>query len=508
MPCEADERCLRYGLTADIPILDPFHAEAAEAGMIFRQIYDTLVYRRADSHEFAPGLATDWDVSPDGLVYTFSLRSDVVFHDGSRFDANAVGRNIERIYDPAITQSRARELLGPSTQYEVAGDYLIRLILASPYPGLLDGLSQPYLGIASPEALDAYDRLRFQFHQAGTGPFQLEEYLPGERIVLQRFKDYRVLPAIYAPLSGAEITRVEFALGAGREADALSALSESLDILDNLSPVDAQNLASNSRVQVLPVDIPGLSPQFIFNTIREPLDNRAVRLALLLATNRVAISDQVYFNFSPVAWAPLSTSTGHSHTGYVDRFAHDLAAAQALLAEAGYGDSDGDGLVDRDSEPLTLRALVPPWGGLPDAAAILQRQWQALGVQLELEPVPGRTRMRSLIQSGEYDLIPADRYGIDPNVLAGVFLEDSLYSASRAQDDELQSLLLNVLHSAEGQPRRTLVYDAQARIMDGALILPIRESVRLTAARADIHGLRFDAYGFYPLLFNTSMADA
>ena len=112
IPCELDSRCLRYGLTADIPILDPFHAEAAEAGMIFRQIYDTLVYRRADDHEFAPGLATDWDVSPDGLVYTFSLRTDVVFHDGSRFDAAAVGRNIERIYDPAITQIAGARTLG------------------------------------------------------------------------------------------------------------------------------------------------------------------------------------------------------------------------------------------------------------------------------------------------------------------------------------------------------------------------------------------------------------
>lgn len=498
--CQADDQCLRYGLTADIPILDPFHAEAAEAGMIFRQIYDTLIYRRADNHVFVPGLATDWTVSPDGLIYTFSLRADVVFHDGSRFDAAAVGRNIERIFDPAISQSRARELLGPLSQYEVAGDHLIRLIMASPYPGLLDSLSQPYLGIASPAALDSYDRLRFQFHQAGTGPFQLDEYLPGERIVLRRFDGYRVSPTIYAPLSGDEITRVEFALGAGREADALSVLSDSLDVLDGLSPVAAQNLAANSLVQVLPVDIPGLSSLFLFNTAREHLDNRAVRLALLLATNRVAISDQVYFNFSPVAWAPLSTSTGLSHTGYVDQFAHDLPAARALLADAGYGNSDG--------EPLTLRALVPPWGGLPDAAAMLQRQWQDLGVRLEIEPVPGRTRMRNLIQRGEYDLIPVDGYGIDPNVLARAFLADSLYSASRAQDEELQELLLNILHTADGQARRALVYDAQARMMEGALILPVREPVRLTAARADLRNLRFDAYGFYPLLYNTSIADA
>lgn len=506
LPCERDQACLRYGLTADIPILDPHHADAAEAGMIFRQLYDTLVYRRADSHEFVPGLATDWNISADGLVYAFALRTDVVFHDGSRFDAAAVGRNIERIFDTAIPQSLARDLLGPLTQYEITGDYSIRLILASPFPGLLDSLSQPYLGIASPAALDAYDFLRFQFHQAGTGPFQLEEYLPGERIVLRRFNAYRVYPAIYSPLSGDEITRVEFVLGAGSDVDALAALSESLDVIDDLSPVDAQNLAGNSRVQVLPVDIPGLSIHFLFNTAREHVDSRSVRLALLLATNRIAISDQVFFNFSPVAWAPLATSTLYSHTGYVDRFGYDLGAAQALLADAGYGDSDGDGVADRDGEPLTLTVVIPPWGGLPAVAEILQQEWQALGVALLIEPVPGRSRMRSLIQSGEYDLIPVDEYGIDPNVLSRVFLQDSLYGASQAPNDELGNLLLNSMRLADSQLRRTLVYDIQALIMDEAMILPIREAVRLTAAWANLRNLRFDAYGFYPLLFNTSIA--
>lgn len=505
-PCERDQRCLRYGLSADIPILDPHHAQAAEAGIIFRQVYDTLVYRKADGHEFVPGLATEWDISPDGLVYTFNLRTDVVFQDGRRFDAAAVGRNIERIFDPAIPQSLARDLLGPLTQYEVTSDNSIRLILASPFPGLLDGLSQPYLGIASPAALESYDTLRYQFHQVGTGPFQLEEYLPGERIVLRRFDDYRLSAAIYTPLTGDEITRVEFDLRKASDVEALSALNESLDVLDDLSPVDAQNLSGNSRVQILPVDIPGLSPQFLFNTTREHIDSRSVRLALLLATNRIAISDLVFLNFSTVAWAPLSTSTGFSHTGYVDQFAYDLGAAQALLADAGYGDSDGDDLLDRDSVPLTLSVVVPPWGGLPAVASILQQQWRALGIALQIEPVPSKSRLLSLIQSGDYDLIPVDQYGIDPNVLSRVFLQGTPYIASQAENEDLENLLLNIMHSTDSQRRRTQVYDVQARIMDEVLILPIREAVRLTAARADLHDLRFDAYGFYPLLFNVSIA--
>ena len=502
LPCERDPRCLRYGLSADIPILDPHHADAAEAGMVFRQIYDTLVYRAADTNEFVPGLATSWEVSPDGLTYAFQLRSDIVFHDGSRFDAAAVASNIERIFDPDMPQSLARELLGPLTQYEVTGQYSIRLILASSFPALLEGLSQPFLGIASPAALEVYDSLRFQFHQVGTGPFMLEKYLPGERIVLRRYDEYRVSPAIYAALNGVEIERAEFLLDHAGVVDALSALSESLDVLDDLSPADAQTLAGNSRWQVLPVDIPGLSVQFRFNTSRPHINSRSVRLALLLATNRVAVSDQVFFNFSAVAWAPLAASTGYSHTGYVDQFAYDLGTAQALLAEAGYDDNDGDGILELNGTPLSLSAVVPPWGRLPAVAATLQRQWGALGVDLQLEPVAGRARLRDLMQSGQYDLVPVNQYGIDPHVLAREFLR----GASRPRNEQLENLLLQSMQTADDQLRRTLVYDIQAQIMDEVLILPIREAVRLTAARADLRNLRFDAYGLYPLLHNASLA--
>ena len=506
-PCDADRRCLRYGVSADIAILDPHLAESWEAGIVLRQIFDTLVYRATDSHEFVPGLASDWQASPDGLQYTFTLRSDLNFHDGNPFNAAAVAANIERIFDPALPQSFARELLGPLTQYEILGDYSLRLTLASPFPALLDGLAQPFLGIASPVALESFNALRHQFHLAGTGPFQLAEYLPGERVVLRRYDEYRVNPAIFAERDGAEIDRIEFHIMRGQSSDALHELGQSLDVVDNLRPSDAQNLASNSRVQLLPTQIPGTTVQFLFNTRKEHVGRREVRLALLLATNRVAIVDQVYLNFSPVAWAPLAESTGYSHTGYVNRYEFDLDAAQALLRSAGYADGDGDGILEYEDAPLRLSIVVPPWGGLPAVAAMLQRQWRAIGIDLRIEPVPGAARLASLIESGQHDLLPVEVYGIDPLSLNSVFLDSGRYALSRAHEAQLNDLLVSAMQQADQELRRSQVYTIQSLIMDEVLILPIREAVRLTAARADLAGLRFDAYGFYPLLHKSRFLD-
>lgn len=507
MACEADPRCLRYGLSADISVLDPHIADLPEAGMIFRQIYDTLVYRDSAIHEFAAGLASSWDISSDGLVYTFSLRRDVHFHDGAPFNAAAVARNIERIFDPQQPPSRARDLLGPLSQYEIVDEYTLRLRLAAAYPALLDGLAQPWLGMASPRALDEYGRLRYQFHQAGTGPFVLESYTPGETVSLRRFVEYRVNPSIYAPLVGDEIQRVQIALGSRPFGDVLAALGDSRDILDDISPADAQNIAGNSRVQVLPAQVPALASALLVNTARPPLDDRNLRRALLLATDRAAISDQITFNFSPIAWAPLSASTGYAHTGYVGSFAYDLAAAKELIAAAGFADSDDDGFVERDGNALTLRMVVPPEDQLPQIAEALRGAWRSAGIDLRLEPVPGKSRLTELVLSGEYDLLPIDAAGIDPVILGQVFADNSPYAASRSLHPRLSQLLLQAEREIDRQLRRERYYELQALLMSETLILPLREPLRLTATRAAVKNLRFDAYGLYPLLHNVAMRE-
>ncbi len=505
--CEADARCLRYALSADFAMLDPHSADLPEASLIFRQIYDTLVYRDGVNHDFLPGLASSWEVSSDGLVYTFLLRRDVFFHDGARFNAAAVARNLERIYDPEQPAARAIELLGSLSQYEIVDDYTLRLRLATPYPALLDGLAQPWLGIASPRALDAYGRLRYQFHQAGTGPFLLESYTPGEAVALRRFSEYRVNPAIYSPLAGDEIQRVQFELGSRQLNDVRALFDDSLDVLADISPADAQRVAGNSRVQVLPVQIPSLAASLLLNTARPPLDDRNLRRALLLATDRAAISEQITFNFSPIAWAPLSSSTGYAHTGYVGSYAFDLAAAKELISAAGFVDSDGDGFVEHAGRALTLRMVVPPGGHLPQIAELLRRTWRAVGIDLRLQPVPGKSRLTELVLSGEYDLLPIDAPGIDPALLGQVFAGDAPYAASRAPHPRLSQLLAQAERENDHNLRRQRYYEVQALLMEETLLLPLREPLRLTATRAAVRKLRFDAYGLYPLLYNVALQE-
>ena len=498
--CEMDPHCLTYGIAADIPILDPHAADSAEAGMLFRQIYDTLVYRDPDTRDFVPGLASSWERSEDGVIYTFHLRQDIVFHDGTRFSSAAVARNIDRIYDPEMNSLHARSLLGPLSRYKILDEFTIQIHLLGPYAPFLDGLAQPFLGIASPQALDAYNSLRYQFHQVGTGPFILDYYLPGERIALRRNSRYAGNPGIDEPLDGAEISRVEIVILPDESAALQLILSGRLDVIDSLLPADARNLVGNSEVQLLPTNIPGQTVQFLLNTSGEHLGSRSVRLALLYATNRIAIRDSVFFNYSPIAWSPLSRSTGLAHTGYVNQFAYNIGLAQELLESAGYEDSNGDGILDRDGVPLELRMIVPPWGQLPEVAAVIKEQWKSVGIELAIEPVPGTSRLLRQVQSGQFDLFPVERSGLEPSILGTVFLDHSQYRFPQTQNEPLTSLLRQAAAEQDRLTRREQYFQVQSILMNEALILPIRENVKIRGLRSNIHNLEFDAYGLYPLL--------
>ena len=370
--------------------------------------------------------------------------------------------------DPATASRRARSLLGPYSHYEILDAHTIRLYLHSPFAPMLDSLAQPFLGIASEHALASYDSLRFQFHQSGSGPFALEKYLPGDRIVLRRFERYATNAEIYSPLSGGEVQRLEFYIVEGQNATAQQVLSEAFDILDEAAPKTAASLAGNSQIQIMPIEIPGQSVQILFNTRREHVSDLDVRRALLVATNRIAIANRIYANYSPVAWAPLSIATGYSHTGYINELRYDLGLAQEILERIGYQDSDADGILERDGAPLKLSIAVPSWGQLPEVAEFLREQWRQIGAQLEIDSVPGLGRLTDRIRAGEKDLVAIENYGLDPAILGDVFSNQAIYIGSRMEDEALNNLLLSAVETQDPSSRRSQYYDIQAYLMTNA----------------------------------------
>ena len=304
---------LVYGLTLSPSGIDPHTNASSELGIALSSVYDTLVYRApatgtATDNQFVPGLAESWEVSDDGLTYTFHLRHDVTFQDGTSFNAEAVRVNIERILDPNLQSQKAVYLLGPVESAEVIGEYTVALHLSAPYAPLLDGLAQVYLGMASPAALTKWGA-DYQFHQVGTGPFKFVEYVPNDHLTLVRNDDYNWGPSIYDHSGPAYLKEIEFRFFTDPAGRALALEAGDVQVMGELPPLDAIRLRDDPRFNIIPVAVPGQPLGFMLNTQQPPLDDVRVRRALIFATDRDAMVQAIFGGQSPAAVGPLTAST-------------------------------------------------------------------------------------------------------------------------------------------------------------------------------------------------------
>lgn len=497
-----DSNTLYYGLTLEASGFDPHIHSSAELGIVLRQVYDTLLYRHPETSEFIPGLAEGWRVSTDGQTYEFTLRQRVKFHDNTPFNAEAVAANLDRILsDSAPVSQKAKFLLGPLESYEIVGDYVIRLHLSQPFTPLLDGLSQVYLAMASPTALNEYSRNRYQFHQVGTGPFKFIEYLPGDRIILERWDEYMWAPSFFPTIDKDGVDNIVFQFYEDPPTRHIALLNGSAHIMGELPPVNAAALSENPNIQLFPTKIPGQPLQFLINTQKEPTNELAVRQALLYATDRRVIAQLVYQGFPPIARGPLGSETLFYDPHAGAEYDFDPEKAKDILANAGYQDQNNDGVLERDGKTLQLNMLIPNWNFLPEAAQLLQEHWRAIKVRLILQPVPGYSALINRIENNDYHMAPFNSFGPDPSMLYDYFHTNGNRNWSQVSDPSLDDVLTNAGQSSNHIERIELYSVAQQTIMREALVLPIVEFVNLNAASRLVVGLQYDPYGWFPLLY-------
>jgi peptide/nickel transport system substrate-binding protein len=495
-----------YALASEPDRFDPHITDDPRIGVVLRQIYDTLVYRDPFTNEIVPGLADAWTISSDGLVYSFALRQGIVFHDGTAFNAQAVADNLDRIMNPDTNSQKARELLGPLSTYSIIDEYNIQLILSQSYAPLLDALSQVYLAIASPTALQSYNLSRYQFHHSGTGPYRLVEYIPGSHISLQISDTYDWGPVFYQGNSRVENIEFQFISNADDRLSAISNGDVDVDIVSDLPPDDARLLAGNANIQLFPVRLAGQPTQFIVNVKEEPTNLLNVRQALILATNRNSIVDSVFQRFSPIAWGPLSSTSLYSSRALNGAYAEDIGLAQQLLADVGYVDRNQDGYLDNGTNGLTVRLIVPRWELLPEVAEVLREQWNRLGIQVLIESVSTVSGLLDRVNAGDFNLVAYNELGADPYYLIRFFGSNGDLNWSGIADSSLDELLVTGGQQMEQSARSDIYARIQESIMSQALVLPISEIVELNAANGQVRNLVFDNQGI-PYLYLVTIAE-
>ena len=504
-PSPATISTLNYGLTLAPSGIDPHLNASAELGIPLSSVYDTLIFLDPASGVFVPGIAERWEISSDGLRYTFYLRNDVRFHDGTPFNAQAVQDNLDYTLDPDNHSQKAAMMLGPLNQMEILDEHTIVLVLDEPFAPLLDSLSQVYLGMASPKALDQWGSSEYQFHQVGTGPYRFVEYIPNDHITLERNPDYAWGPAIYDN-SKASIERIVFYFYEDVATRALALERREVDIMGEIPPHEADRLASSADFSLSPVAIPGQPLQYFFNTTQPPTDDLRVRQALLLAVDKESIVQTVFGSHSPIGNGPLSQA-GFKLISVLPPSSHNPEEARKLLDETGWILEGQNTYRKRDGEPLVIKLIAPPWGSNSEVAQLVKAGWENIGVNVELTIAPGFGALKEIQSSGDYHAIGINFFGTDPDLLRSFYASDGFYNWTGYSDSELDQLLNEAARTSLAPDHRVELYNQIVRVLsDNTLVLPIRDYVNFIVAHQRVEGLKFSAQGWFPNLIDVQLS--
>lgn len=316
---------LRAGLDADPPNMDPHQSIAAVDRQVFQNLYDKLVDVNQDL-EIIPMLAMSWTITNNGRTYTFRLRPNVVFHDGTPFNAEAVRYNFERMRDPAFASPRRGEIA--LVERVTAVDPLtVQFDLEKPFSPFLSVLSDRAGMMVSPAAARRLGR-DFAREPVGTGPYRFVEKRPQERIVLERFDRHWDRTA-------GNVDRIIYRPFPDEQARLANLLAGELDII-NIPPATAvPELKTDSRVRML--ERAGLAWQGVWLMVQgAPFNNRALRQALNATIDRRALVRVVFGETVTPANGPFPPGLlGHDAGPNARIPERNLDLARAKLREAG-----------------------------------------------------------------------------------------------------------------------------------------------------------------------------
>ncbi len=319
---------LVVGQIAEPQALDPHAVTAVNDFRILMNLYDGLVRYASGTLEVEPALAEAWEISDDGLVYTFTLREGVRFHDGSALDAEAVVWNFERMLneDHPYHDTGPFPLsffFGAIEAVEAVDAGTVQFTLNEPFAPFLSNLAYPTGLIVSPAAVMEHGS-DFGRNPSGTGPFRFAEWRSNERVVVTRNEDYwdgtaGTEAVIFRPITDAN-TRVAEMLAGG------------IDVMVEVPPV-AIGQFGGDRFTVSQQEGPHV--WFLILNMKEgPFTDKRVRQAANYAINKGALVDDVLEGTAAIASGPVAPAFSWAYAG-LDPYPYDPDRARELLAEAG-----------------------------------------------------------------------------------------------------------------------------------------------------------------------------
>jgi peptide/nickel transport system substrate-binding protein len=470
------------GQIAEPQSLDPHAVTAVNDFRILVNVYDGLVRFADGSLEVEPSLAESWEISEDGLTYTFKLREGVTFHDGTPFNAEAVKFNFERMLD----EEHPFHDTGPfplafffSAVEEVTAvdDTTVEFKLNEPFAPFLSNLAYPTGLIVSPAAVEASGK-DYGRNPVGTGAYKFEEWQGNQRVVVTRNEDYwDGAPApeaiVFRPITDAN-TRVAEMLSGG------------LDIMVEVPPDSVAQFRDAPDFEVH--EQAGPHVWFLILNMKEgPFAEKAVRQAANYAINKESLVTDVLQGTAEVAAGPIPPAFAWAYNEEVQPYPYDPDKARELLEEGGY-----------DGEEITFY-VTEGGSGMLDPVAMgtaIQADLAAVGMNVKIETYEWNTFLGQVNPGleGKADMAEMAWMTNDPDTLpfltlrTEAFPSEGGFNSGYYSNPEVDELLNQARVSVESEERATLYQQLQEIVHEDAPWVFVANWVQGAVTTANVEG--------------------
>ncbi len=455
----ASKGTLVIAIDADPANLEPGTNLATPTGSeIIVNVFDTLVaWKAPDFTQLEGRLAESWTTSADGAAYTFKLRPNIKFHDGTAFDANAVKVTFERTKK---INSFMQAYFGPISGVTATDPQTVVITLSQPSSVFLSWLAMPQAAVVSPAAVDKFGAM-FNVNPVGTGPFIFDSYTPNTQVALKANPGYwrgapKLQGIVYRIIPNAATRRLELEQGS---VDLIQQNSQ----LSAIPAEDVKALKANPAIDVLDVKSQIIrNLDFNNNKADSPVADIRVRQALSYAVDYDALVGSLWGGTASRVYGPLTSSSWGFDQSVKDKaFSRDVNKAKMLLAAAGYG----------SSKPLKMTMPTYQGSSWRDVSTFLQANFADVGVQIDIQQ-PDFAVFRQQHTSGNFDIALDGRqpWYNDPDAHIGIGYLSSLAGTAlnfrMPPDAKLDGMIQQAQTAQDQAARKKLYVDIQLALLD------------------------------------------
>ena len=459
--------------------------QSYEATYYMNNFYEPLV--KYQDGEYQPCLATDWTNSDDGLTYTFHLREDVKFNDGTPFNAEAVKLYFDNMKSVIGTSSNYGQLDMLTSEITVDDEYTVSFHLTRPYYNVLNDLSMVMpRGILSASAFNEDGSLNSEYlmnHTPGTGPYMFEgvndtatEYTfvrnPnywGEDPDVDSFT-VKVIPE--SKVAAMRAGEVDFIIGS-----------------DTLDAASYQELSSTEGITGVISDFDFVTEFIALNDEVVPLNDINIRNAIQMAIDKESIAQNIYSGLRTEANSVMPADMPYCKAD-VTTPSYDMDAAIELMDKSGWTDTDGDGIREKDGKKLSFTITYPSTGVYDKVVLFFQDSMKKLGIEITTNPIDLMAFMQQVFTEGNYEItaymsywFPYDPYTFVANMYpstdytdaSGIYSTDPQIAKALAtmSEEEAKELIAGLYKTDDPDTVQNIFTTALNSANESSVVIPL-----------------------------------